>query len=66
MYGQKSNLRSKIIINTLRTKSNNSVLRYINNQRPLNLVLSNNFATSLCADFSDNTPPPPSSTTQNV
>ena len=48
MYWQTSNLRSKVFINTLCTKSNNSILRYINN-----------FATSLCADFSEPPPPPP-------
>ena len=46
IYGQKSNLRSKVFINTLYTKSNNSISRYINN-----------FATSLCADFAGNSPP---------
>ena len=48
MYGQKSNLRSKVFINTLYTKSNNSISWYIYN-----------FATSLLADFSGSTPPPP-------
>ena len=48
MYGQKSNLTSKAFINTLYTKSNNSISWYINN-----------FATSLCADFSGSSPPPP-------
>ena len=46
MFGQKSNFRSKVFINTLYTKSNNSISWYINN-----------FATSLCADFIDNSPP---------
>ena len=48
MYGQKSNLRSKVFINTLYTKSNNSISWYINN-----------FATSLRADFSGSSRPPP-------
>ena len=56
---KKSNLRSKVLINTLYTKSNNSISRYINN-----------FATSLYADFAGNTEPPPHPTrlppTQNV
>ena len=48
MYGQKSNLRSKVFINTLYTKSNNSISWYIKN-----------FATNLSADFSGNSPPLP-------
>ena len=46
MYGQKSNLRSKFFINTLCTKT------------IIQLKDINNFATSLCADISDNSPPP--------
>ena len=44
---KKSNWRSKVFINTLYTKNNNSISRYINN-----------FATSLCADFAGNIPLP--------
>ena len=47
VFGQKSNLRSKVFINTLYTKSNNLISWYINS-----------FDTSLCADFIDNSPPP--------